>query len=129
MKTKQFIVGGLLAVLVIGCVVVGFQRWRTRAEWERTVEALRRLPLDRVATAIEAFARDRKPTGESVPLQELISGGYLRTEDIQGLEGQEATVALPVDEATPQRIWIRVRVSDGSPISVLGDGSIKRLAE
>lgn len=129
MKNKRFIIVGVLVALVVAYIVSIISNFRHRAEWERTVAALQHLPHDRMDTAVQAFKRDRKATESTVTLRELVSGGYLRAEDIRGLEEQDVTVSLSADETNPQRVWIRVRASDGSDIVALTDGSIQRMAK
>jgi hypothetical protein len=128
MKKKRLIIYGVLAALVVAYIVCIIPNFRHRAEWERTVSALQGLSHERVERAVQTFARDRKTTGRAVPLRELVSGGYLRAEDIRGLEGRDVTVSLSADETTPQLVWIRVLASDGSDIVVLADGSIQKVA-
>jgi hypothetical protein len=128
MKTKRLIVIGVLGVLAVGYIVSILPHFRHRAEWKRTVAALQNLSHERVETAVQAFALDRKTTDSAVPLRELVLAGYLRAEDIRGLENRDATVSLSTDETKPQMIWIRVRASDGSDIVLLADGSIQKMA-
>jgi len=128
MKTKGLIIVGVLTALAIGYVVSTIPNFRHRTEWKRTVAALQSLSHERVETAAQAFARDGKTTDSAVPLRELVSGGYLRAEDIRGLEDRDATVSLSTNETMPQMVWIRVRASDGSDIVLLADGSIQKMA-
>ena len=95
---------------------------------EVTVSALQSLSHERVKKAVQAFARDRKSAVRAVPLRELLSGGYLRAEDIRGLEDRDVMVSLTSDETRPLMVWIRVRASDGSDIELLADGSIQKAA-
>jgi competence protein ComGC len=125
-KTTRLIVLGVLAVLVIAYFVSIVPNFRHRSEWKKTVAALQSLPHDRVEAAVQAFARDRKATDSAVPLRELVSDGYLRAQDIRGLEDRDVTVSLRADETTPAAIWIRVRAG-GSDIVLLADGSIQRV--
>jgi len=126
-KRKRLIILGL-AALVAACIVSIIPNFRHRAEWKRMVAALQSLPHDRLDTAVQSFKRDRKPTDSTVPLRELVAGGYLRAEDIRGLEDRDVTVSLSADETSPQMVLIRVRASDGSDIVALADGSIQKVA-
>jgi hypothetical protein len=128
MKTKRLIIIGVLTALVIGYVISILPNFRHRTEWKRTVAALQSLSHERVETAAQGFARDRKITGDAVPLRDLVSGGYLRAQDIRGLEDRDAIVSLSANERKPQAAWIRVRASDGSDIVLLADGSIQQMA-
>ena len=127
MKTKLRIVLGVLAALVIACIISITPNFRHRAEWKRTATALQSLPHDRVEAAVRAFKRDRKTTDSAVPLRELVSGGYLHIEDVRGLGDRETSVSLVADETTPQAIWIRVHAADGSDIVLLADGSVSKI--
>jgi len=128
MKNKRLIILGVLAALVVTCIFSIIPNFRYRAEWKRTVAALQSLPHDRMEAAVQAFKRDRKATEGTVPLRELVSGGYLRAEDIRGLEERDVTVSLSADEESPQMVLIRVRADDGSDIVALEDGSIQKVA-
>jgi type II secretory pathway component PulM len=131
MKTKRLVIFGVLAVLVVAYIISIIPNFRRQAEWKHTVAALQGLSRDRVETAIQAFTRDRKASGSvvpaTVPLRELVAAGYLRTNDIRGLEGRDATVSLSAVETTPQMIWIRVRWTDRSDIALMADGSVQGL--
>ncbi|MEI2725938.1 MAG: hypothetical protein V9H26_21210 [Verrucomicrobiota bacterium] len=124
MKTKRLIIVGLLAALVVAYIIVIVPNFRRQAEYKRTLAAFRSLSHDRVETAVRAFVRDRKTTDSAVPLRELVSGGYLRPEDIRGLEDRDVTVSLTADETAPA-IWIRVRAIVGNDIVLMTDGSIQ----
>ena len=128
MRTKRFIIFGVLAVLVVAYFISIIPNVRRRAEWNRTVAAIQSLPHDRVAMAVQAFARDHRSTDSIVPLRELVSGGYLRAEEIRGLEDRDVTVSLTADETTSAAVWLRVRAADGSDIVVMADGSIHKVA-
>jgi hypothetical protein len=134
-RTTAFAGGVVFAMFLalIGGRNIAEMDWHHQFQLERTktVAALGGFTPERVEAAIQAFARDRKASGSAAPtgiaLRELISGGYLRAEDVRGLEDKDVTVSLDADEATPQMIWIRVRISDGSVIALLADGSIQEL--
>lgn len=128
MKNQRIIISGVLATLVVAFIVSIIPNLRHRTEWERTVTALKSLPHDRLGTAVQSFKRDRKPTDSTVPLRELVSGGYLRAADIRGLEERDVTVSLSADETSPQMVLISVRASDDSEIALLADGSIQKMA-
>jgi hypothetical protein len=128
MKKKRLIILGVLAALIVAYIISIVPNFRHRAEWKRTVAALRSLPHDRLTAAIQAFVRDRKTTDTTAPLRELVSGGYLRADEVGGLADRDVSVSLVADETTPQTVWIRVRASDGSDIVLLADGSIQKVA-
>ncbi|MCI0746457.1 MAG: hypothetical protein L0Y58_13725 [Verrucomicrobia subdivision 3 bacterium] len=97
------------------------------------VAALRSLPHPRLEAATEAFTRDHKATSNvalaAIPLQQLVSGGYLRAEEIRGLQHRDATVSLASRDAMliPHTIWVRVRATDGSDIVLMVDGSVQKM--
>ena len=126
-KNKRLIIPGVLALLVIAYIISIVPNFRRQAERKRTVAALQKLSYDRVETAVQAFARDRKSNDSDVPLRDLVSAGYLRAEDIRGLEDGDVTVSLTASETNPSAVLIRVRTSDGSDMVLLADGSIQGL--
>jgi type II secretory pathway component PulM len=130
MKNKRPIILGALGVLVIAYIISILPNLRHRSEWKQTVKALQSLSRDRIDTAVQSFARDRKANNSvvptAVPLRELVSDGYLGAEDIRGLEARDVTVSLTVDETTPSAIWIRVRAADHDT-ALMADGSILQL--
>ena len=123
-KTKRLIILGVLAALVIAYAISILPNLRRRAEWKQTVAALQGLSHERIEAAVQAFVRDRKASDNSVSLSTLVSGGYLRPEDIRGLEQKDVTISLTANETTPNAFWITVRASDGSAIVALADGSV-----
>ena len=129
MKTKRLVILGVLAVFVAAYIISIIPNFRHQAEWKQTVAALQGLSRDRIETAVQAFTRDRKASSgvlpATVPLRELVSAGYLRTNDIRGLEGRDVTVSLTADETMPQMDWIRVRWTDHSDIALMEDGSVQ----
>ena len=127
MKIKRRIILGVLAALVIAYFISIVGNFRHRDEWKRTVAALQSLPQARIKDAVQAFKRDRKTTKSVVSLRELVSAGYLQTEDVQGLGNRDVSVSLVADETRPQVIWIRVRAADGSDIVLLADGSVQKV--
>ena len=97
MKKKRLLIFGVLAALAVAYIASAVPNFRHRAEWNRTVAQLRSLPLDRLTTAIQTFVRDRKTTDSAVPLRELMSGGYLRAEEVGGLADRDVSVSLVAD--------------------------------
>src|SRR4051794_36315448 len=122
---RNRIVLGVIAAVVVAYVISILPNLRHRAEWRRTVAALQSVPRERLSTAARNFARDQKVTDSTVPLLSLLSAGYLRQEDVQGLGEQDVAISLRANETTPSEVLIRVRASDGSAIVLLVDGSIQ----
>jgi hypothetical protein len=127
MKTKRIIILAVIAVLLVVYVVSILPNFRHRAEWKRTVAALQSVSVERLSTAARRFARDQKVGGTTVPLRSLLSAGYLRPEEVRGLEGRDVSIWLTANETTPEAAVIRVRASDGSDVVLLADGSIQKL--
>ncbi len=127
-KSKRLIIVGVVAALVAAYAISIIPNSRHRAEWKRTVAGLQALSHKRIQEAAQAFARDRKISGGAVSLRDLVSGGYLRPQDLRGLEEKDVTISLTADETMPSAVWIRVRASGGSDIAVMADGSIQTIA-
>jgi hypothetical protein len=128
-KTKRVI---LIVVLLVAAYVVAtlphaISSERHKQELERTFAALRSLPRERVATAVEAFIGSRKTGNTALPatvtFAELVSGGYLATNEIAAFDGKEVIVSLGITDAPPQAILIRVRMPDGRDVVEWSDGS------
>ena len=128
MKTKRVI---LIVVLLVGAYIAAMlpsaiSAQRQKREWLRTVGALQSLPRDRVATAVEAFISSRKATSTALPatvtFAELVSGGYLQTNEVAAFDGKEVVVSLGITDATPQAILIRVRMPNGRDVVEMADG-------
>jgi type II secretory pathway component PulM len=131
MKTKHVVII-LVCVVLVGAYAISIApNFRHRSEWNQTVKTLRSLSPERVRAAVQGFARDRKASGKPLPatvgVQDLVSSGYLRADEVTGLSGAQTTVALDVDESTPQMIWIRVQFPDGCSFAEMADGSIQGL--
>jgi hypothetical protein len=129
MKTKRLIIILTSAVLVAAYVISIVPNFRRHAEWNRAVNALGSLSLDRVVTAVQAFARDRKAGGSPlpavVPIGELVTGGYLRADEAAAFSGAEATVSLAAaDETASAMELIRMRFPDGFVTVQSTDGSV-----
>jgi hypothetical protein len=133
MKTKPLIIFGVLAALVVGYIISIIPNIRARSDDQKIVSALQSLPRDQFISAVQKFVHDHHADGAvfrgSILLNDLISGGYLRMQDVAGLQGRDVSVSLPRDDTKPQELWIRVRAGDGSVIGLLGDGSIQKLAK
>jgi len=131
-KTKRLMIFGVLAALAIASIISIIPSVRRHSEYNEIVKALQSLPKDRIEKAIQAFVHEQriggKPVPDTVPPRELASGGRLRTEEIQGLEGRNVSVSLAGDETTPQLIRICVSSSDSAEIVLKADGSISMIS-
>ena len=128
MKNKRRIILGVLAVLIVAYIIPGIPNYQRMSERKKTVAALQGLSRERLDTAVQAFARERKAGGGIVPatvsLHELVSAGYLHTNDIRGLENRDAIVSLSADMTNPLMIRIRVHWDDRLDIVLVADGSV-----
>ena len=128
MKKKRFIIIGCLMVLVVAYVIGIIPNIRSRSEYDRTVEALQSLPRERVDAAVQAFIHDRKASSTALPatvtFAELVSGGYLHTNEVAAFGGKQAEVFVDVDDSHPLAIWIRVHLTDTRDAIEWRDGSI-----
>jgi hypothetical protein len=104
---------------------------RGHAEWMRKISALKAIPRDRLELAVQGYIHDNKNKGGSLPatvsLQNLVSNGYLREQDIKGLESSDAAVFLEVDETQPNAVRMRVRSRWGTDIGLMIDGTVSGL--
>ena|SRR5579872_2014580 len=82
----------------------------------------------RIANAAKAYAhalRDKgQPVPASIPLSDLVKFGMLRADDVSVFQGLDAMVGLQTNEALPISVLMRVHMSDGSYLVLLGDGSV-----
>ena len=124
MKTKPLIVCGIVAVMVVAYAISTASNLRHRAKANRTVAALKSLSLERLTTAAHGFARDHKVNDRAVTLGSLLSAGYLRPEDVRGLEGEDVSISLTANETTPSAVLVRVRESNRFDVVLRSDGSI-----
>jgi hypothetical protein len=128
MTAKRSAIFTVLGLLAIAAVILCIYSSRPPVAPLSTWAALQAVSRSRIATAVQAFGRDRKlhdvdPTN-SVSLRELLSGGYVQASDVRGLEGKDVRVSLAPERATALMVWISVREPDGSELGVLGDGSM-----
>jgi hypothetical protein len=81
--------------------------------------------------AILSYSRDRVSRGQSLPasitLRDLTDGGYISPEYAHKLGGINLTIFPSAGETNPQSILMRARMSDGSEIVALADGSTQVL--
>lgn len=85
---------------------------------------------DLFVRALANYARDCRTRGQPLPqsvtLEDLVRGGYLRTEDAGTFEGVAVTFFTDApDETRPQNILVAARLPDGTVQVVLGDGSVQ----
>jgi hypothetical protein len=126
-KKKHLIIVSCLLVLVAAYIVSIIPNIRFHREWDRTVQALRGLSRDRVDAAVQAFVRDRKAGTTpltTVTFDELVSGGYLHTNDVAAFGGKQVVVFIGIDGSTPAAAYLRVHLTDSRDVVENADGSI-----
>ena len=82
--------------------------------------------------AARAYSKDLRAHGTQEPievtLKELLAKGWLKADEVTSLAGLDVTIFPNVNESNPQATLIRVRLSDGSELDALGDGSVQSMA-
>jgi hypothetical protein len=131
-KSRRSIVLGVLGVLVIAYAFwVVVPNLRHRSEILRLSKALQSLSRDRIASAMQAFMRDRRTTNgvvsPSISLEELVSGNYLRADEAEPFGGAHVTLFSGADDTHPQMVLAAARFSDDQVVALLSDGSVQQL--
>ena len=130
---KKGILGRAIAGVCINGVIIllaliAIPSYARAADIQRTFHALQGLPRDKVEAAVQSFARYRQANGAVLPatvtFRELVSTGYLQTNEVAAFGGKDVSISLGVDNAHPQVVWIRVNVTKNRDIVELTDGSI-----
>jgi hypothetical protein len=73
-----------------------------------------------------ALQQSHSPIQPTVPLQTLISRGFLKPADAGSLAGMDATIFLVAGNGHPS-ILMRVHLPDGNDLVLLDDGSVRQL--
>lgn len=127
MKTRHyryFVVPTIwvVAVAVVVCLAL-------IAYWKRPVPMLK--DASKLISAVRAYSMDKVKKGQAVPdtmpLSELVKGGFITAEDVRTFDGMDVTFYLTIDATNPQEVLIRVKLPDGEQMVVLVDGSVKQL--
>jgi len=125
MKLRRILLvpcAGIALVVIVGLVVSAY--------WEHKQTPFQNAP--KLIGALQAFARDHAATGRRLPsevsLQDLVSGGYLTTNDVRAFAGMEVTFSTQADDTHPQMILARARTPDGQFICLLADGSVQQFS-
>jgi hypothetical protein len=87
--------------------------------------------LPKIVAAVKSYSRDHSSRGQSLPasltFQDLISGGYISTNDVRNIGVADATFYLTANIRDPKAVLVRLRMLDGSQIIALTDGSVQKL--
>jgi hypothetical protein len=85
----------------------------------------------KLMTGLTAYSRDVQARGEKLPLsvsaEELVSGGWVKKEDLGSLQEMHLIFSLPANETHPSQVLIRGRSASGQEYAVLGDGSVQEI--
>jgi hypothetical protein len=98
---------------------------------DHRIAAARQTHYEKFVDAAQAFSRDWKtnssPLPSAVPLGNLVSSGYLRSEDAREFNGLEVIISLTTvtpEENKVTEALVRVRLPGGRDIVLAGDGSV-----
>jgi hypothetical protein len=129
------------SILIYVAVAVGLLVWMGMrllfAPFHQHTEALT-LPdqstfngMPKIVAAVKSYTRDHITRGQPMPatltFQDLISSGYLSTNDVHNLGVADATFYPTTSNRNPKAVLVRVRMLDGSQITALTDGSVQKL--
>jgi hypothetical protein len=86
----------------------------------------------RIVAAAQAYTHAlraaKQPIPPSVQVDELVSRGFLRSQDVAAFHGLDAAVILAGPDLGPQTVLMRVRLSDGTRLVLYADGSVQQVA-
>ena len=116
MRFTRVIVTAVVAVIVLFVGALVLIPYFTKA------------PIDaqKLVSGLERFGRDHRAAGKPFPtdilLSELLSRGYVSSNDVRGLHGTDVNFSLTPNPANNQAIVIRATLPDGTSIAGLIDG-------
>ena len=123
MKIRRLI---LIAALLM--VVAALVSWLLVVHWEHSEQMFKILP--KLAAAEQHYLRDLLSRGQPLPdtvtLRDLVSAGYISTDDVRSLDSADVTFYPTVTGANPGEILVRVRMSDGIETDAMADGSVQQ---
>jgi hypothetical protein len=113
---------GVLAAVLAATLVMVIQSARTPPPGHVNVPKL--------MGAIQRYQQQLRQAGTPIPLEvrleELLAQGLLNPEDCSGFAGMKLTVNLHVNATNLQQVLVRARMSDGTEIVALNDGSVQQ---
>ncbi len=126
MKRRILILSGVVVLVAAAWIPSILHNARQNSERTQAVRALQSLPRERINTAVDAFARDRRSAGAPVPeyvsIQQLASGGYLSSNEVAAFRGMDVAFAVEPVKSDPNAILARVRLTDGRELIEVADG-------
>jgi hypothetical protein len=85
----------------------------------------------KLVAAVKSYLHDHISRGQPLPASvtfgDLVSGGYISTNDVRDFDGMDATFYPMAGVRDPKAVVVRVRTSNGRQIIVLADGSVQQL--
>lgn len=111
---------------IAGIAILVVLALATSAYWEHKQPRFDNAP--KLFAALRAFSRDEAARGQlpsEVSLRDLLRGGYVSSNDVQGFE---VTFSTHYGDAAPQLILVRALAPDGRSICLLADGSVQELS-
>ena len=118
----------LLLLLGVGIVILAVLSFALEAYWERKQPVFQDAP--KLIAALQAYSRDRFIHGMKIPasisLNDLVSAGYLTTNDVRAFDGIEVTITTSANGTNSQNVLIHARMPDGSVVTLLQDGSVQQ---
>ncbi|MDB6111670.1 MAG: hypothetical protein JWR69_3420 [Pedosphaera sp.] len=91
-----------------------------------------RVDAEKIIAAAQAYTRELRasstPLPPSVSMDQLITKGLLKREDVSGFDGVEVIVYLSGSTNAPRSVLMRAHLPDGQDVVVLTDGSVETTA-
>ena len=85
--------------------------------------------VPKLVIAVKHYARDHVSSGQSLPatvtLGDLVSGGYISTNDVRDLHFVDLTIYPLAGNRDPKAVLVRWRMADGRETVVLADGTLQ----
>ncbi|HWQ92391.1 MAG TPA: hypothetical protein VN673_12015 [Clostridia bacterium] len=126
MRTRPLLVITLARIALVAIVALA-----ASACWERKQTPFQNAP--KLLSALQAFSRDQGAAGRQlppeIPVETLLQGGYLTTNDVSGFVGMDLTFSTQAGESNPQTILAHARTRDGRHLCLLADGSVQQLSQ
>lgn len=120
----------LLVFLASGVALVALIIAAASAYWERKNPMLQSAP--RLTTALRSFSRDEILRGRAIPAEismlDLISRGYLATNDLAAFDGKDVVFFTVYNETSPQSILASIPAGKDEFTCLLTDGSVQQFS-
>jgi hypothetical protein len=122
MKTKYLILSWVSAMAVGACLTSISPLLHHRAECKWTVHQLQGLTFERMIEALRAFTQDHRGGGSGsaphmVSIGDLVSGGYLRSDEVGSLSDTQVVFWLVPLKQNPSMMSVCAKLPDGSLVA------------